>query len=274
MKRIIPSIFFAAVLSAPALGADMAPAYKAPPFVGYNWTGFYVGGDIGVAWQHASGTSNFFQDITDPAFANNFQHQSLSKTSLIGGIHAGYNWQFAPQWVAGIEGDWQWAGSKHSFCRQTDIDSVACTETNNKRGFASIDEKTQWISTLRGRLGWVFGQTMLYGTGGVAFRGSQTSLAVQCLVGGCGDADTNNATAAKFSTHKTGWVAGLGLEHLFTQNWSIRAEYLHADFRNQSNTLFLDPINCTGNGICGVSWSRNNNYDILRTGISYKFGAL
>jgi outer membrane immunogenic protein len=248
----------------------MAPAYKAPAYVPIaSWTGFYIGGDVGSAWQHTSGTSNFFQDSTDQG--NNFQHQSFSKASLIGGVHAGYNWQFAPQWVTGIEGDWQWTGSKHSFCRQTDDTSDPCSD--HGRGFVTIGDKTQWISTLRGRLGWTLDRTMFYGTGGVAFVGIQTTLAVNCLDAGCGVDNTQNATAEKFSSHKTGWVAGLGVEHMFTQNWSIRAEYLHADFRNQSNTLFLDPNNCTGNGVCGVSWSRHNDYDILRAGVSYKFGA-
>jgi hypothetical protein len=41
------------IAAAPALAADMAPVYKAPPLVpapSYNWTGFYVGANVGGSW--------------------------------------------------------------------------------------------------------------------------------------------------------------------------------------------------------------------------------
>lgn len=261
----------ALVAGSPATAADVAaPVYKAAPAVVWSWTGFYIGGDVGAAMQGGSGTSNFFQNDGDPAFDNNIQKQSPNPTSAIGGIHAGYNWQFAPNWVAGLEGDWQWIGSRYSFCRQTDIDSVACSDNN--RGFANISGETRSIGTVRGRLGYAFDHVMVYGTGGVAFADIKTTLGVNCLRDGCGDSGTTNATASSSSTVRTGWVAGAGLEWMLTQNWLVRTEYLHADFGNLSNTLNLATANCINGGPCGVSWSRDLHYDIVRAGISYKFG--
>jgi outer membrane immunogenic protein len=73
-------------LTAAAVAADLRPAYKAPPAVtapvplAYNWTGFYIGGHAGAGWLD-------------------------SDTAFIGGGQIGYNWQFTPNWLIGIEGD-------------------------------------------------------------------------------------------------------------------------------------------------------------------------
>ena len=53
-----------------------------------------------------------------------------------------------------------------------------------------------------------------------------------------------------------------------------RGEYLHADFGTVTNTLLLDPATlCSPAGPCGLSWSRQVKQDIVRFGVSYKFGA-
>ena len=142
MKKIILATVLAGIGSTAALAADLgARTYsKAPAMVEqvYNWTGFYVGGDIGAAHQAHNFTSNFSQNIGPPGGRNNVQHNSFSDTSFIGGIHAGYNWQFAPNLVAGLESDWQWLRSNHSFCRQTDISSIACIDgPGNNRGLGA-----------------------------------------------------------------------------------------------------------------------------------------
>ena len=103
-----------------ASAADL-PVYKAPPPVAapYSWTGFYVGGDIGALWTHSGAgmwepttpTGNPLIDFGE--FAN---VGALHKDGeFVGGVHVGYNWQFAPTWVAGIEGDWSWTDAKASF---------------------------------------------------------------------------------------------------------------------------------------------------------------
>jgi outer membrane immunogenic protein len=261
---LLAALTGAAAMTATASAAPLTTT--APP---YSWTGFYVGGDIGGAYQHGRGTSNFFQNTAVTALASNIQQQSPKNSSVIGGIHAGFNWQFAPSWVIGIEGDWQWARLRDSFCRQTDIDGVACSDTNV--GFATIESKTPWIATVRGRFGWTFDRWMVYGTGGVAFADVRTSLGVSCLVNGCGLDSTQNATTAESSRHKAGWAAGIGVERTLGQNWIVRAEYRHVGLGNVSTTLRPDP--CSGHA-CGLSWSRDLRYEVLRLGISYKFGGL
>lgn len=275
MKKLLIAASLALLGSVSANAADLAarPYTKAPVYTepAYNWSGFYIGGDVGGTSATGDGTSNFFQTLGIPSFDNNNQSQSPSSGSFIGGVHVGYNWQFAPSWLFGLEGDWQWTAAKYDFCRQTDIGSLACSDNN--RGFANISGETRSISTIRGRLGvLVVPNVLLYGTGGVAFADITTNLGLNCLVDGCaGSAATPNATAANFSTIKTGWVAGAGIEWMLYRNWTVRAEYLHAEFGNELNTLYLAPGNCFAPGPCGTSWSRDHRYDIGRVGFSYKF---
>lgn len=100
MKKFLLATVALAAFAAPALGADLgarpyynnkAPAYVAPI---YNWTGFYIGGHIGGAF----------------AGSNNFNGLVLSDYSarFLGGLQAGADYQFAPNWVLGVEGQYSW----------------------------------------------------------------------------------------------------------------------------------------------------------------------
>lgn len=261
------AVAFIAISPIGSLASDVpVPTYTKSLVIasGYNWSGFYIGGDIGGAFQRGSGTSNFFES----GDVNNVQRQSAGGDSVIGGFHAGYNWQFAPTWVVGIEGDWQWSASRSSACRQTSISSEACND--NGFGFVTINSDTRSIGTARARFGWTADRVMIYGTGGVAFTDVRTSLGVSCL-NGCGASSESIVTAASSSTVKTGWVAGAGIEWMLSSNWIGRAEYLHVGIGSLSNTLNLPSDNCFFGGPCGVSWTRDLRYDIVRAGISYKF---
>ena len=173
--------------------------------------------------------------------------------------------------MLGIEGDWQWTRPRYSFCRQTDIESAACSD--NDVGFTNIGSETRSIGTVRARFGQTYDRLMVYGTGGVAFADIKTTVGVNCLLGGCGESNVANATAASFSNFKTGWVAGGGIEWMFSPNWTVRAEYLHIDLGKVSNTLNLATGNCDFGGPCGASWSRDVRYDTVRAGLSYRFGS-
>jgi outer membrane immunogenic protein len=174
---LVGAAFFGAQ-TIPALGADMAPLDKAPIAPGFNWTGIYLGADIGGAWSTVQATGLGTNDAS----------------TVIGGVYAGYNWQFAPQWLIGIEGDASWA----------DLTVPA--------GSGDVN----WIGTLRGRLGWTpWATTMVYVTGGAAW----STLSIPGV-------DTLSATQTK-----SGWVIGGGVEWApWAGNWLLRAEYLNYNF--------------------------------------------
>src|SRR3989454_11444165 len=101
MKKILLGAAALAAMAAPAFAADMpprpytkAPAYTAPQVV-YNWTGFYIGG-------HGGG-----------AFAGDNSLQG-SDARFLGGVQGGFDYQFAPNWVVGIEAQYSWLGGGHN----------------------------------------------------------------------------------------------------------------------------------------------------------------
>src|ERR1700739_4046869 len=101
MKKLVLSAAVMVAFAAPALAADMpartytkAPVYTAPAVI-YNWTGFYIGGNVGGA------------------FAGNNSLQG-SNGRLMGGVEGGFDYQFAPNWVVGIEAQYSWLNSNNT----------------------------------------------------------------------------------------------------------------------------------------------------------------
>ena len=68
------------------------------------------------------------------------------------------------------------------------MSSIACSD--NGFGFETISSKTDWLATVRGRLGVTWGNWLFYGTGGAAWGRVDTTLTLSCLVGGCGGSAT------------------------------------------------------------------------------------
>ena len=127
--------------------APVAPVAYAPPV--YNWSGFYVGGNIGAGFADSSWTDPFTG-----------AHDTFNKSGFIGGGQVGANVQFNAL-VLGIEGDFDWTGLKGSG-----HDLVGDT----------INTNTQWTSTVTGRVGAAFDRLLVYGKGGVAFAHDNDSL--------------------------------------------------------------------------------------------------
>jgi opacity protein-like surface antigen len=90
-------------------------------------------------------------------------------SSAIGGFQVGYNWQFAPTWVAGIEGDWSWANAGSSFNQPWVVNPGGAAVSGS---FTSMSSTLDWVSSLRARLGYlVLPNLMAYGTAGGAWGG-------------------------------------------------------------------------------------------------------
>src|SRR3954464_12767906 len=157
MKKFLLATTALAAFAAPALAADLgarpysynkAPAYVAPL---YNWTGFYIGGHVGGAF----------------AGSNNFNGLVLSDYSarFLGGLQAGADYQFAPNWVLGIEGQYSWLGSNNNAVAFTGA-GAGFVYNNNQRGLGSVT----------GRLGYTWGPGLLYVKGGYAYSDYSQSL--------------------------------------------------------------------------------------------------
>jgi outer membrane immunogenic protein len=208
MKRIWGSGVAALLVAASsgAFAADMA--YRAPmmPLPIYSWTGFYVGGNVGGAWE--TGT------ISDSLFGVSL---SNSRSGFIGGGQVGYNWQISPHFVLGVE--WMFDG--------TDISSNA-TGT-----FLSASQKVDWMDTVAARFGYAANNWLFYGkAGGGWVHDSATLTAVQTGV------------SVSESETKSGWLLGAGIEYGFAQNWTMRVEWDHLELSDVSRTgpVFGDTV--------------------------------
>ena len=161
MKRVWFALMAASALAGgigTATAADVAPYYRAPPVVVpyYTWTGFYVGANIGGAW---SNNDALWSPLPASAAFGAFPIAgNTGGSSAIGGFQAGYNWQFAPTWVAGLEADWSWAKTGGGF-NQPWVGSAAVAGS-----FTNMGSTLDWVSSLRARLGYlVLPNLMAYG---------------------------------------------------------------------------------------------------------------
>jgi outer membrane immunogenic protein len=246
-----------------AVAADMAvKALATPPGIAATWSGLYVGVHGGAAWQSAPNWS--FADR--PVFLV-FDPQTLTGSGNLGGVgglQAGYNWQFAPTWVLGVEGDISWASlaDHRTLAPLTFNGGTAMSGTS-----ASMSANTPWLSSARARIGYVaWNNTLLYFTGGAAWANIEYNGQAMATVAG-----TPVTAQVASTTTKTGYVLGGGAEWMATPNIMIRAEYLYYNLNNSlSLTGPVLPLQTSGSQTLTFGWS-NYNVQVARVAASYKF---
>jgi len=191
-----------------ALGADIPTKAPPAPAANWNWSGPYVGLNLG-AGQHSSS----FYDLGDPtccqlAFTTQNAFWSPDNWGATIGGQAGYNWQFGNV-VAGVEADINWIDGKSSTTIASSFGGTPVSAT------ADMD----WFATARGRLGLAFSRTLIYATGGwAAARGSD------------GWGFVGATPRFSFQDTRSAGVVGGGIEYMLTQNWTVRVEGLHSNF--------------------------------------------
>jgi outer membrane immunogenic protein len=265
-------------LSTTALAADMAPRYtKAPPPVVevWNWTGFYIGGNVGYSWGHSSTDVTYYNTVTGVPIvppAGSIVNRGFSMDGAIAGGQAGYNWQ-TNNWVWGLEADIQWSDEKgrgNLLCASTVVPAAGVCLPGltflppGAAGTAlTLDQHLEWFGTFRGRAGVLVNpKTLLYATGGLAY-GSIKSTGALAGFNGNGGAIVSIATS---SDVRAGWTVGAGAEFMFSRNWSGKIEYLYMDLGRFNNTFTLAPL-----ATIGVNTSSHFTDHIARVGLNYHF---
>jgi opacity protein-like surface antigen len=216
----------------------------------YDWAGVYFGGHVGYRWANAnfSSPAYFIDPISFPA-----RNENYGLNGGIFGVQAGYNYLLAPSILTGLEADWSWGSSSasvsHSFSGP-ELDGFTFREVG--------EVKLGWQSTIRGRLGYVSGPLLLYGTGGLALINViwNDSVNFSSFFGTQNPAWSSNVTL-------TGGVVGAGVEYMYAANWIGRVEYLYETFGNITVHQGLGPQ-------AGTLDLRD--VQKLRVAISYKFG--
>lgn len=233
---------FSGTVFAADLGGSIKdePVYVAPPAP--IWTGFYIGVNGGYGFQGDDRiglrtNTNFF------ATADRF-----TMDGFFGGGQVGYNMR-SGNTVYGLEADIQLSeiGDK--------IGPVLAVP-----GGAVVTGKSDvnWFSTVRGRLGYAMGPTLLYATGGVAFAGIDYN--VTAVAGG-------STAVMKNDEIQVGWTAGAGVEHALDSRWSAKLEYMYVDFGSTSVT---GPVVPAQRVITSVTTEESPNFHTVRAGLNYK----
>jgi outer membrane immunogenic protein len=261
-KLTLTGVAMAALISAPAIAADMPVKYKAPPPPVYTWTGCYAG--FAGGWLGGHKEYNRHADGPDLATV-------VAETTVNDGVHGisgiiggtlGCNYQVSPVWVIGLEGDFSATRLETSFSQSyaSTAGFIARTET--------VSSNMEWLATVRGRVGaLVTPSALLYVTGGVAFAQDKSSFVLSGVTAPVQYAGSDTKTLV-------GWTVGGGgewkMDSYFGRGWSMKAEYLYVAFNDHS---FSSPL-VTAN-FPGAFWTTNvrRNYDnIFRLGLNYSFG--
>ena len=234
----------ALVAGAGAASAADLPARvytKAPPMVvqAYNWTGFYAGVNAGLGFGRSK-TDVAVGGILDP-------HSRLGGLGALGGAQIGYNLQTGNflglgNLVFGVEADIQGASLE---------DNRTCMFICANGTGLNVHQKLDWFGTARGRVGIASGSVLSYFTGGFAYGSVKTNIS-----------DLAGVVNDSYSSTRTGWTIGSGVEAALGGNWTGKVEYLYVDLGTQSGA----------NPVAGYTYSSEVREHIFRAGLNYRFG--
>jgi outer membrane immunogenic protein len=297
MTRFLAGLIFVLLPLSTASAADLPVKVPAVAAQIGSWTGFYVGASAGFRADEADPhfTSSTFAQVGGTTF-NQLDCGStpcplgepLRGPSLRIAPYAGFNWQVSPQWVLGVEADYGFGGRTSTFSGSF----IPFISGNN---FDTFSVKTRWDASARARVGYLAAPNVLvYATGGAAWTRVDTTSNCGAPQPGPGGGAIGNCTntlalfggnsetpaTIGFSTSRTGWTLGGGVEAALWSNWILRAEYRYADFGTFSAT---DVRTCAAPCVLGPAGVNpaavfTDTYDVhLRThmanfGIAYKFG--
>ncbi len=186
-------------------------SYDTPAtFSTYDWSGAYIGANAGWSFLGADGKNGAYGALDD------------DQDGLTAGVHAGYNFMVAPGFVLGAEADIQY----------NDLEEKT----------AGVELQSDWNASVRARAGYAFDRTLVYGTGGAAFKDL-----------------TAKAPAGKDEKTVAGYVVGAGVEQAVTDTLTARLEYLYQDFGKQKFDFG------------GTSEKTKIDENLVRAGVSMKF---
>jgi outer membrane immunogenic protein len=204
----------AAAAAPAAFAADMplpagpAPSYNPPPPARYDWTGFYVGGNVGVG-----DLQDKVAPTTTTVFQNAGTQTSVSTGGLVGGVQGGYNFQFSSV-VIGVEGSWM-----ASAISDSQITPSLLSPAGNAQ---KSTDAPHWYATATGRLGYADNDMLFYVKGGAAWMSAEYT---QQVVGN---------TSQLVTANRHGYTVGGGFEYALTENISVKLEYDYLNFGTQT----------------------------------------
>jgi outer membrane immunogenic protein len=174
---------------------------------GNDWSGLYLGANVGGAW----GTADEFYP-----FGAGGTPITIDTDGVVYGAHAGYQLQRGSL-VVGFEvsyGDTNLEGAD-----TVDPSFVSCRDGVVVCRITDVES----LTTVGTRLGYATEQWLLTASGGYAGADISSDAVIVA---------TGLSTIADNKWH-SGWYAGVGVEYAMTPDWSIGLEYMHADLGEQ-----------------------------------------
>ncbi|OJW61469.1 MAG: hypothetical protein BGO65_10695 [Afipia sp. 64-13] len=253
----------------------------------YNWTGFYAGVNVGHGFGDQTagfaGGDPYIQESTSGSgFPPGTQIPSgtANAKGAIGGIQFGYNFQTAPQWVVGVEADFN----------GLDLKGTADSTFRLGMGLGAsqivglvANEKADWFGTIRARIGWVPEEKLLvYGTGGLAYGQIRQSVVFNAppnFSGGSGtygvgfqcSATGLDCFVGSSSRTAVGYAAGAGLEYAISRNVTLRAEYLYVNLGKTSTRASAVTPQIPYAPASFVANFGDFDFNVVRAGLNYRF---
>ncbi len=270
------AIAAAALSIVPAGAADLGrfppaarfypPPPPAPVLRVYNWTGCYLGAQLGGALAD----NKINGDLAGFLFIQN----DSAAAALVGG-QVGCDLQFARNWVVGAQIDGAWTNVKGRLA-ETGTQGLPPGGKTTLSG--SLDFKANVIATATGRIGYAVNYDTIAGLfylkGGGAFVDyDTTTFNGQVTVrngfdpsnGTCASSAGSAVTFNAPSANRFGWTIGVGTEWAVFDNWSVFGEWDYMNFGSH-NVTFTDP------NLGSTQVTVKQQINVLKMGINYRFG--
>ena len=235
LKKILLGVALLGAASTAAMAADLPsrrapPVYIPPPVPVFTWTGLYLGGNAGYAFNAHTNVGG------------------ASSNGFTGGGQVGYNVQIGNTPFLGGLGGFGGAGGGGLVIGAEADAAYTDLRQNLVLGGLNYNARTDFVGTARGRVGIAFGELLVYGTGGFAYGGVHNSIG-----------------AVSVDTIRTGYTYGGGLEYAIpttsfvnvfhSSAVTLKAEYLHYNLGSANN---------------GGFGSTKTDGNLVRAGINYK----
>ena len=233
-----------------------------------DWKGFYAGANVGGAFGGSNARTStvfsptgYFATTSIPAIAAAGK-RDIGLDGFTGGVQLGYNATAGKTFLIGAEFDF---GGLNLESTKTAGAVYDCCAPSN----FSITQKVSsaWLLTVRPRIGITVRKALVYGTGGLAV----TNLHDRVLFI---DNDFSALEGGGRNENKAGWTVGGGVEYQVKSHWSLKGEYLYAEFGRVSSTstnlISTFPPGTFPENV--FTHSADLHANIIRAGINYRFG--
>jgi outer membrane immunogenic protein len=237
-----------------------------------DWSGFYLGGNLcavtGAADLGAGvrADTTYFNTGTDSDQVAAAGSGMVRQGRFTGGLVGGYNAQ-AGNILLGLE-----AGINLFDFNATRAGTDIFISDPNIRFTFTQTVKSDWIATLRSRLGWTQENWLIYVTGGIALTRVEFDFAYidDNAQPGSGLPGANAQRSAHAT--KAGWTLGAGGEYRLSRNWSLTGQYLFADFGSIHAAAPLVPTPTLDEFSAVIGSSVHLRTNLILVGATYRFG--